>query len=253
MKEKKGKGAKPIGKPEKRGRPLPKKKEKKEIPPVVPETLAIRDETKIEKMMEESKGESSTYEEKAEVKVQVEREGMGRSLEGKFEIEGKEERGEAVGREEEIARYEEGKEELLSFFLEDEEYAIDIMIIKEIIGIINITFVPRADDYIRGIISLRGAIIPIFDLRRRLGLEEVPVSNKSRIIVISIDDEMVGLAVDGVAEVVKIRGIDIEPTPFTISGIDAEYIRGICRYKGRIIILLDVKRLLKLQEGKSLR
>lgn len=259
MEKKKAKGSKTSGRSGKGNKSLHEKKEreKKEVSLAEPDRVAIIKEEAAEKNNTEIMGslaeilpEQETTTRKDEVRIDDARTG-----EKKIDSEGvQEERGKAIGAEaDEVAVSEEGQEELLSFFLEDEEYAIDIMIIKEIIGMIDVTFVPRADEYIRGIVSLRGAIIPVFDLRRKLGLKETQLSDMNRIIVISIDDEMIGLAVDSVAEVVKIRGLDIEPTPFTISGIDAEYIRGIIRHKGRIVILLDIVRLLKLQEGKSLR
>lgn len=245
MEKKKGKGTKAQ---DKKGKGKKSLNKKKEITSQKPKKSDLEGETKKEKSIKGSTEIAALKD------ISIEKD-KGRidkkKIEGERIIE-KEVKGDAVGLEEETAVSEESLEEHLSFFLGDEEYAIDITIIKEIIVMMDITFVPRADDYIRGVISLRGAIIPIFDLRRRLGLKETPMSNKNRIIVISIDDEMIGIAVDGVAEVVKIRGLDVEPTPFTISGIDTEYIRGICRYKGRIVILLDIVRLLKLQDSKNL-
>jgi purine-binding chemotaxis protein CheW len=243
MEKKKIKGSRATG-PKGRGKRSPNnKREEKDVVKVEPEKLDLNEEIKIEKNI----GEST--EKTVQRVLAINTDGL--SLEKKKEDRHVEEdRADSIGMEE--SRPEEKQEELLSFFLGDEEYAIDIMTIKEIIGIMDITLVPRADDSIRGIISLRGAIIPVFDIRNRLGLREPGDSNKGRIIVISIDRELIGITVNGVAEVVKIRGLDIEPTPFTISGIDAEYIRGIVRYKGRIVILLDIVRLLKLQETKNL-
>ncbi len=245
MEKKKSKGSRSAG-PKGRGKSPPKnKREEKDVVKVEPEKIDLKDETKIDKNI----GESAEKTDQGESAINTDLLSLEKKREEDRHVE--EVGGDTIRVEE--AKPEEKQEEFLSFFLGDEEYAIDIISIKEIIGMMDITFVPRADDCIRGIISLRGAIIPIFDIRNRLGLREPGDSNKGRIIVISIDRELIGITVNGVAEVVKIRGLDIEPTPSTISGIDAEYIRGIVRYKGRIVILLDIVRLLKLQEGKNLR
>ncbi|MBI5746199.1 MAG: chemotaxis protein CheW [Nitrospirae bacterium] len=244
MEKKKSKGSRSTGPKGREKRSPKKKREEKDVVKVEPEKLDIKEEVKNDSNI----GESIKDTEQIEPVINASNLSPEKIREEDIHVE---ERGDSIRAEE--AQPEDKQEELLSFFLGDEEYAIDIITIKEIIGMMDITFVPRADDCIRGIISLRGAIIPIFDIRNRLGLREPGDSNKGRIIVISIDRELIGITVNGVAEVVKIRGFDIEPTPFTISGIDAEYIRGIVRYKGRIVILLDIVRLLKLQEGKNLR
>ncbi len=245
MEKKKSKGSRSTSPKGREKRSPKKKREEKGVVKVEPEKPDIKEEIKIEKNI----GESTEKRDQRGPAINTDN----LSPEKKKEEDRHVEVGGGDSIRVEEARPEDKQEELLSFFLGDEEYAIDIITIKEIIGMMDITFVPRADDCIRGIISLRGAIIPIFDIRNRLGLREPGDSNKGRIIVISIDRELIGITVNGVAEVVKIRGLDIEPTPFTISGIDAEYIRGIVRYKGRIVILLDIVRLLKLQEGKNLR
>lgn len=245
MEKKKTKGSRPKEKKSRRKKSPEKKRDKREDVKVEPERLDLKEEISIEPDSRESI--EKTDQREAPINT------GNASIEDKNIEDRQVKEGEGDSVELEEATPEGKQEEFLSFFLGDEEYAIDILIIKEIIGIMDITFVPRTDDYIRGIISLRGAIIPVFDLRKRLGLRETGYSDKNRIIVISIDGELIGITVDGVAEVMKIRGLDIEPTPSTISGIDAEYIRGICRYKGRIVILLDIIRLLKLQEGKNLR
>ncbi len=244
MEKKKIKRSRSTGPTSKKKRSPENKGKEKDVVKVESEKLDLNEEIKIVNNI----GESTEKTDQRGPAINTDSLSLDKKKEGDRHVE--EDRADSIIVEE--ARPEEKQEELLSFFLGDEEYAIDIMTIKEIIGIMDITFVPRADDSIRGIISLRGAIIPIFDIRNRLGLREPGDSNRGRIIVISIDRELIGITVNGVAEVVKIRGLDIEPTPFTISGIDAEYIRGIVRYKGRIVILLDIVRLLKLQEGKSL-
>ena len=129
--------------------------------------------------------------------------------------------------------------------LSDEEYAIDIEDIKEIINLQEITEVPRAPKYIKGIISLRGVIITIFDLRKRLGFQERKYGKDARIIVVSIDNTQIGILVDSVTEVLWMSEIEIEPPPPVIGGIEAEYLKGIGRVKDRIVILLNLNKVLK--------
>ncbi len=141
--------------------------------------------------------------------------------------------------------------ELLGFYLADEEYTIDIGSIKEIIKPVEITEVPRIATFIKGIISLRGLIIPVFDLREKISLEDRAFTKNSRIIVVSINESIIGLMVDSVTEVIRLKEEEIEPPPTTVSFGDAEYIKGVGRYKGRMVILLDLERVLKLEESLS--
>lgn len=139
------------------------------------------------------------------------------------------------------ATVEEGETlELLAFQLADEEYAIDILKIKEIIRSLEITPVPRRPPVIKGIISLRGTIIPIYDLRTRLGLTESPPTRNSRILVVELNKGLVGIISDRVTEVVKVNGKDVEPPPATGDGMTAGHLKGVTRVNGRLIILLNL-------------
>ncbi|MGH7273525.1 MAG: chemotaxis protein CheW, partial [Nitrospiria bacterium] len=140
-------------------------------------------------------------------------------------------------------------QELLAFVVSGEEYAVDIMMIKEIIRPIPITYVPRAPRDVKGIISLRGTIVPIFDLPCRLGLKDTVHGKMSRIIVISLGTGLMGFMVDSVTEVVKIKESGIEPPPSTLIGGSAKCIRGIGRFKDRMIIILDVEKTLDTQRS----
>jgi purine-binding chemotaxis protein CheW len=130
--------------------------------------------------------------------------------------------------------------ELLAFQLADEEYAIDILMIKEIIRSVEITHVPRRPPVIKGIISLRGTIIPIYDLRTRLGLTESPPTRNTRILVVELNKGLIGIIADRVTEVVKVKGKDVEPPPATGDGMTAGHLKGITRVNGRLIILLNL-------------
>lgn len=142
----------------------------------------------------------------------------------------------------------EKKIELLAFKLSNEEYVLDINRIKEIIRPVEITRVPRVPSYIKGIISLRGVIVPVYNLKNRLGLSEAnEFSNDSqkRILIVNFDEELIGIIVDAVTGVVKINEDIIEPTPQIIKGVDAEYLKGVARTNNRLLILLNLDRVLK--------
>lgn len=138
----------------------------------------------------------------------------------------------------------EGMTELLGFMLADEEYALDILEIKEIIRLQTVTAVPRTPDYLKGIITLRGVIVPVFDLRSRLGLEEAGPGPHARIIVVYRGDEFAGLVVDSITQVMRVRVDGIEPPPTTIGTVEAEFIKGVTRHQERLIILLNLTRVL---------
>jgi len=124
-------------------------------------------------------------------------------------------------------------------------YALDIMCIKEIIRLLPIVSVPKAPAYVDGVINLRKAIIPVVDLRSRFGLETAPESEKKRRIVIcNIDRRIVGLLSDEVTEVVSCLSEDVRPTPYYLSGPEAEFFPGVCRKGEQLMMLLDPRKLL---------
>jgi purine-binding chemotaxis protein CheW len=143
--------------------------------------------------------------------------------------------GAAVETEEEI-------QEWLAFRLGDEEYAVELLKVREIIRPVAITRVPRAPRLIQGIISLRGTVLPVFDLRLRLALKEVPAGRKTRIVVIHLKRGASAFIVDEVTEVARMRLGEIEPPPPTLAGAEATHLRGIGRVGGRMTILLDIER-----------
>jgi len=128
----------------------------------------------------------------------------------------------------------------LAFHLGDEEYALDIMRISEIIKVREFTDIPRAPEFVLGIISLRGVVVPVFDLRRRLDLGTSEMLAASRIVVCQLDDVTVGLLVDSINQVVNLGNDDIEPPPGVLTGLDREMVSGIGRYQGRMLILLNL-------------
>ncbi len=139
---------------------------------------------------------------------------------------------------------EESPRELLSFELAGEEYAVDIHRIREIVKVPPITEVPRAPVDVLGVMSLRGEVIPVFDLRRRLGLppaDDEP-SKRARVLVIDAGEGTSGVLVDRVAQVVRLKPSSIEATPQGLGpGVQPEYLAGIGRVKNRMYILLDIR------------
>ncbi len=128
----------------------------------------------------------------------------------------------------------------LTFVLDKEEYALDITFIREIIKPREVTDIPRVPGFILGIVSLRGIIIPVFDLKQRLKLGKVEISEVSRIIVCQVQDRIVGLLVDHISQVVQLSRQTIEPPPAVLTGIDREMVEGVGRHQGRMMILLQL-------------
>jgi len=130
------------------------------------------------------------------------------------------------------------------FKLENEEYGIDILRVKEIKEMMNITRVPNTAHYVRGVINLRGEVIPVIDLRKRFNLPEGKDSNNTRIIIVSVDDIIVGFTADYSSEVVEISSDAIEEAPDGVGSVDQGYISGIGKVGERLIILLDIVKII---------
>ncbi len=142
----------------------------------------------------------------------------------------------------------EATEHLATFFLSGEEYGVDVRLVQEIIRVGEITQVPRAPDFIKGVINLRGRIIPVVDLKRKLGLGEVSESARtSRIVVVKVKERLVGLLVDGASQVLKVPVASIEAAPEEVVEIDANYLRGVAKLEDRLIILMDLPKVLALE------
>lgn len=139
--------------------------------------------------------------------------------------------------------------QLVGLKLGDEEYAIDVLKIQEIIRTVEITAVPRTDSFILGVMNLRGKVIPVVDLRIRFNLDKMDFDKETRIIVVRFETEQIGFVVDQVTEVIRISKNMVEPTPPLVGSIGQEYILGICKYDDRLIILLDIDTVIS--EGKT--
>ena len=135
--------------------------------------------------------------------------------------------------------------ELVGMKLGDEEYAIDVLKIQEIIKTVEITVVPRLDDYVLGVMNLRGKVIPVMDLRIKFNLNTHDFDQTTRIIVVRFDRSNIGFVVDEVTAVIRVTKEMIEPAPPLVGSVGQEYILGICRYDDRLVMILDIDRVLK--------
>jgi purine-binding chemotaxis protein CheW len=141
--------------------------------------------------------------------------------------------------------------QIVSFSL-GEEYGVPIEQVQEIIRIGNITIVPNSPAYMEGVINLRGKVVPVLNLRRKLGLPQTPITKKSRILVIEIKGKLIGALVDSVSHVLKITSESVEEPPEDILDRDTDYITGICKLPRTLVILLDLEKLLARENGQEL-
>lgn len=142
--------------------------------------------------------------------------------------------------------------QLVTFSIGEEEFGVDILKVQEIIRTMEITKVPRAQDFVEGVINLRGKVIPIIDLRRRFGLVSKNHDKHTRIIVIEINNMIVGFVVDSVSEVLRIPAGTVEPPPPVVAGVESEYISGVGKLQDRLLILLDLDKLLSSDDLETL-
>lgn len=142
--------------------------------------------------------------------------------------------------------------QLVTFSIGSEEFGVDILKVIEIIRMMEITKVPKAPVFVEGVINLRGLVIPIIDLRRRFGLQDKDDDSDTRIIVIEINGMSVGFVVDSVSEVLRIPVSTVEPAPPVVAGLDSDYISGVGKLEDRLLILLDLDKLLSSDDLETL-
>ncbi len=145
----------------------------------------------------------------------------------------------------------------LTFTLAGEEYGIGILKIKEIIGMLPVTSVPKTPAFVKGVINLRGKVIPVLDLRLRFGIEEIEYTERTCIIVVEVEGPVgrveIGIVVDSVSEVLNIKGTEIEDTPAFGTKLDTSFILGMAKMEGGVKILLDIDCVLASQEVEALQ
>jgi purine-binding chemotaxis protein CheW len=142
--------------------------------------------------------------------------------------------------------------QLVSFNIGDEEFGVDILKVQEINRMLQVTRVPNAPEYVDGVINLRGKVIPIVDLRRRFGMERKEHDKNTRIVVVELSGKVVGFIVDAVSEVLRIPKSVTEPPPPLAAGIEAEYITAVGKLEDRLLILLDLEKVLTMKEKQRL-
>jgi purine-binding chemotaxis protein CheW len=142
--------------------------------------------------------------------------------------------------------------QLVGFKIGQEEFGINILAVHEIIKVIDITTVPNASDYIAGVINLRGRIIPIVHLRKRLHMPVIETDKNTRIIVVEIKEKTIGFVVDEVQEVLRISTDITEKPPELVAGLDSEYITAVAKLEDRLLILLDLEKTLANDELEEL-
>lgn len=147
-----------------------------------------------------------------------------------------------------IARQEHELLQLVTFGIGEEEFGIDILKVQEIIRTMSITKVPSSPPHVEGVINLRGKVIPVIDLRSRFDMEYRPHDSQTRIIVLEIHGMIVGFVVDAVSEVLRIPSSTVEPPPVVVGGVDSEYIKGVGKLDDRLLILLDLDKLVTVDE-----
>lgn len=133
--------------------------------------------------------------------------------------------------------------QLVSFHIGGEEFGLDILRVQEIIRIQELTRVPNSPDFVDGVINLRGKVIPVIALRKRFGLEELPHDKQTRIVVVEVRGTVLGFIVDSVSEVLRIPTDTVEPPP-RLGKVEREYVSGVGKLDNRLLILLDVDRLM---------
>ncbi|SES79178.1 chemotaxis protein CheW [Anaerobranca gottschalkii] len=140
------------------------------------------------------------------------------------------------------------EQKFVIFRLDTEEYALDILKVQGIERMLPITRVPKTPKFVEGVCNLRGSIVPVVDLRQRFNLPEKEKDDNTRIIVVSLADVKVGLIVDSANDVITLKSEDIEPTPSVIDSIDTKFISGVGKLGERLIIILDLEKILNKEE-----
>ena len=141
--------------------------------------------------------------------------------------------------------------QVVGFRIGNETYGVRIGSVREIVRVPEITSVPNAPEAIEGVINLRGKIIPVMDLRKRFGIEAVQPDKKNRILVVELDNKLLGLIVSSASEVLKIPPSEIAAPGTVFAEGESSYVTGVGKLKGRLIILLDIARLLRQPEFKK--
>ena len=143
-------------------------------------------------------------------------------------------------------------DQMISFNIGEEDYGVNIQTVKEVIRKREITRLPKTPAFVKGVINLRGDIIPIIDLRERFGMEQRESTDMTRVIVAEVDGRPIGMVVDSVSHVIRIAQDQIEPPPEMVGGISEEYLKGVGKVGEQLIVLLNIDRILSATEKVEL-
>jgi len=143
--------------------------------------------------------------------------------------------------------------QFVSFMLDDVEYGVDILSVHEILRYPEITRLPNTPNFIKGVINLRGNVLPVVDVRLRFGFPKGNITDLTRIIVVETGGKQVGLLVDNVYQVVRIPVVNVDPPSDLITGVSEEFISGIGRLKDRLIVLLNMSHIIFLEEKETVQ
>jgi purine-binding chemotaxis protein CheW len=150
----------------------------------------------------------------------------------------------------------ETSEQYLTFMLAGEEYGVDILRVQEIKGWDKVTRIPHTPDFVLGVINLRGAVVPILDLRRRFGLEAIDFGPTTVVIVVRVaggrDERTVGVVVDAVSEVYNVDAADTKPPPDVCGNVDTAFVKALATIEEKMLILLDIDRLIGNSIGEGM-
>jgi len=141
---------------------------------------------------------------------------------------------------------------IVGFRVGTETFGVPITCVHEIVRVPDITSVPDSPEFVEGVINLRGKIVSVVDLRKRFGETQIDPHKKNRVIVVESDGKLVGLIVDAASEVLRIPNADIEPPPAVLQSSESSYVTGVGKYHNRLIILVDLKRVLQRGELRKL-
>ncbi len=143
------------------------------------------------------------------------------------------------------------EQQFVAFRLGDEEYGVSILQIQEIKRMTEVTRIPHTPAYVKGVINLRGSVLPVIDLKTRLNFASSDYTDDARIIIIKLNEYSVGMIVDAVSEVLWLPADQIEPSPDFVGEMEAEYIRGVGKVDGRLVILLNMENVASLESAIS--
>lgn len=142
--------------------------------------------------------------------------------------------------------------QLVSFHLNNEEYGVEVLKVREIIRMVNITHMPNTPHYVEGIINLRGKVIPIISMCKQFGLMDAESSSQTRVIIMDVGGELLGFTVDAVSEVIRVSASEIQPSPSVAAGgIDQEYIAGVINHGEKLLVLLNLDMMFSDEEKET--